>query len=181
MSKWFCQTLRYRYIKLFVHNRFSKWEEGCKCVRNPCEWALYFCKSPTMRQTPSINKPQARSHGTTRVSPNKAFSQVERGGCYAHIFHSLCLVYMMNKFHVPFSFSFIQKVPRPMYGRSKRWSTQHYFQFGCHGPFASSDVHTILRVPFIILCLGLSPTKTKDYIYIYRYPFQCHIPFLHPI
>lgn len=108
-------------IKVPIHQTicsqlFGKWEEGCKCVRNPCEWALYFCKSPTMRQTPSIHKPQARSHDTTSISPNKAYSQVEGAGCYAHIFHSLCLVYMMNKFHVPFPFPSLRKYPVPCMG-----------------------------------------------------------------
>jgi hypothetical protein len=41
---------------------FGKWEEGCKCVRNPCcEWALYFAKIAHHEANPIHT--QGRSHG----------------------------------------------------------------------------------------------------------------------
>jgi len=118
-----------------------------------------FCKN-----RPPWGKPHPYTREVPWAShPTKAYSQVEGGGgggCAMHAFHSLCLVYM-NNFRVPFP-SFPKYPFQCMEEVRCERSTQHYFRFGCHGPFASSDVHTILKVPlFFVLAYHQPKPKTR--------------------
>ncbi len=81
---------------------FGKWEEGCKCVRNPCKWGRSILQITHHEANPiSIHK---QGPMVLLVShPTRLIPKWKGGGGWGamHAFHGLCLVYM-NKFHVPF-------------------------------------------------------------------------------